>query len=1125
MNNYYKNIVRKLQGVHRKLNHYESFAGLLFSVTAATTLFFFFVLLESFFRFGTETRTALFYTAFGIFALLSLYYFWTPLILSFKKLSERELFETAELVGGKIDAIKDELLNALQLILEKDFASYSKDLVNASFESIYERTKEIDFQEVIDNRKIAQNLRVFLFVIGLSVLTVVSVPALQQGLHRLINYSEDFAVPPKFTFSVFPGNKTVIKGSEVIVKITAHGEQPERIFLNVKEASDSEFREKILTPDSLGAFNFIFKKLNSSFVYFASAQGIESERFKIEVINPPSVKSLELGIIPPAYSKEKSIFQKDNGNIVALKGTTVKLKIESSKSLSGAKVIFSDSSETLMNINGKNAACSFTVAKELSYRVSIKDSSDNFNVNPISYSIKVKEDLFPTLEVISPEAKDLKVVGDEIFPVKLHIGDDYGFSKLYLHHRLSATQFGDEEKEFKTILIPYPKNKTEADIYFNWNLAELYLAVEDVVSFYFEVYDNDFVSGPKSVKSEIYRLRIPSMNEILDEAETAQNEAAEDLEKTLKEAEELKKEIQKINDELKRDEREISWDEKEKIENTVEKFKELENKIKDIQEKLSETQKDLEKNNLLSKETMEKYEELQKLMDELTSDEMKKALEKLQEMMKQMNREQTQDAFKDFQFNEEMFQKSIERTLNLLKRIQIEQKIDELVKRTEEIQKKQDELNKETEQSDLNDQKQNENLQKKQDDISKDLEKLQKEMEDLQKKMDELEDMPKEKMDEISEEMQKQENQKMSEQAQEQMQKMMKNQAMQKQKQVSQNMKKMNQMMMDLQNQMQMQNQMKTLSEMMKMINEAIQLSKTEERLKEETRKLPPNSEDYNRKAEEQSDARDQLDNLMNQLSALAQKTFAVSPEMAKKLGQASMNMEQALQAMHDRNSLLAAQKQGAAMESLNSAANMMHSAMQSMMNPSQSGGGMMSLMQQMQQLSQQQMGLNKMTQMMMQQGKMSPGMQAQMQRLGEQQRMIQKSLEELNKEAQQSGLSKKLSENLDQILKEMKEVVSGLETQQLSDELVHKQERVLSKMLDVQRSINEKDYEKKRESRSGDNFTRKSPEELRQSGQTELDKIRAELLNLSREGYSKDYEELIRKYFEALEKEKEKEK
>ena len=43
----------------------------------------------------------------------------------------------------------------------------------------------------------------------------------------------------------------------------------------------------------------------------------------------------------------------------------------------------------------------------------------------------------------------------------------------------------------------------------------------------------------------------------------------------------------------------------------------------------------------------------------------------------------------NLKFNEDAFQKSIERTINLLKRLQIEQKIDELAKRTEKLSDKQ----------------------------------------------------------------------------------------------------------------------------------------------------------------------------------------------------------------------------------------------------------------------------------------------------------------------------------------------------------------------------------------------------------------------------------------------------
>ena len=85
---------------------------------------------------------------------------------------------------------------------------------------------------------------------------------------------------------------------------------------------------------------------------------------------------------------------------------------------------------------------------------------------------------------------------------------------------------------------------------------------------------------------------------------------------------------------------------------------------------------------------------------------------------------------------------------------------------------------------------------------------------------------------------------------------------------------------------------------------------------------------------------------------------------------------------------------------------------------------------------------------------------------------------------------------------------------------MVQKQERILSKLLDAQRSINERDYEKRRESNSGQNIVRQSPADLNLSLQKEKDKIRDELNRAINEGYTKDYEDLIRKYYEALQKE-----
>jgi predicted metal-dependent hydrolase len=112
------------------------------------------------------------------------------------------------------------------------------------------------------------------------------------------------------------------------------------------------------------------------------------------------------------------------------------------------------------------------------------------------------------------------------------------------------------------------------------------------------------------------------------------------------------------------------------------------------------------------------------------------------------------------------------------------------------------------------------------------------------------------------------------------------------------------------------------------------------------------------------------------------------------------------------------------------------------------------------------------------------------------------------------------LAENLDQIEKEMKEVVTNFQTQKLNDDLVKKQDKILSKLLDAQKSINERDYEKERKSTSGKDFNLTSPPDIILSTEEGRDKLKDELMKSIREGYKKDYEELIKKYFNSLENE-----
>jgi len=188
---------------------------------------------------------------------------------------------------------------------------------------------------------------------------------------------------------------------------------------------------------------------------------------------------------------------------------------------------------------------------------------------------------------------------------------------------------------------------------------------------------------------------------------------------------------------------------------------------------------------------------------------------------------------------------------------------------------------------------------------------------------------------------------------------------------------------------------------------------------------------------------------------------------------------------------------------------------MNAMMQGGGQGMGMAGLMQRLQQMTGKQQGINQGTQQM---GGMSPQQAAEMARLAGEQGMVRKSLEQLAKEAANSGQLSKLLGDLNKIAQDMREVQTDLAQGNVNPETLRKQERILSRMLDSQRSARERDFEKRRKAESGTNVARRSPGAIDLTTQEGRAKLRLDLLRAMEEGYAKDYEELIKKYFEALE-------
>ena len=104
----------------------------------------------------------------------------------------------------------------------------------------------------------------------------------------------------------------------------------------------------------------------------------------------------------------------------------------------------------------------------------------------------------------------------------------------------------------------------------------------------------------------------------------------------------------------------------------------------------------------------------------------------------------------------------------------------------------------------------------------------------------------------------------------------------------------------------------------------------------------------------------------------------------------------------------------------------------------------------------------------------------------------------------------------LDQLGQEMKKVVEDLQKANVNPETIQRQEGILSRMLDAQKSVNRRDYSNKRQSEQGTDVVRKSP--TLPEGFTGDEEGLSEMVRKALdEGYPKQYEKLIRAYFKSI--------
>jgi hypothetical protein len=644
---------------------------------------------------------------------------------------------------------------------------------------------------------------------------------------------------------------------------------------------------------------------------------------------------------------------------------------------------------------------------------------------------------------------------------------------------------------------------------FLWDIGALNIIPGDIVEYFAVVADNDNINGPKIAQSKIYTLRLLSMEEMYQAMEQSENEGFEQLEKALENSREMKEEIEHAINEMRR-KGDLDWTQKRDLQEKAKFNEETIKKLEEAKSKLEEVMSQAEESSLMSLELLQKYSELQKLISEIATPEMLKAFQQLNDALQQADPEKLRQAMEMFQMSQEEMLKKIEKSLEILKQLQLERKLEELAQRAAEMAQRQDDINQK-----IPDEEQVESpeLARKEASLEKDLDEWEQKLEESEKLAAERDSSTANELSQIQEQAQS------LPQEMEQMSSMMKsgqNEASRsKGGRISQKLTQISQELSRIKEEMISRKKAELSEKMLSAVRDLVTISQQQEELKSASSNLSTRSPQFRDQASLQAGIAEGLEKVTNKLFELSQQTFFVTPEIGKSLGQASAIMQTALSNYTERNPRGVTPQQMKAMESINQAAVQVLDAI-SQMQGSASSTGFSELMEKLQQMAGQQASLNQDTQSLMMpmpgEGGMSMEQMAAMGRLAAQQRALQKAMQEAAEQAQQLG---KVLGDLGQAAQNMGEVADSLEDRNVGERTLKLQERILSRLLDAQKSVRTQKVSRERQSRTGEDMSRRSP------GEIPLDQLeeqmRRDILRAMKEGYSPDYQKLIQDYFRTI--------
>jgi hypothetical protein len=927
-------LIQKLDEFIRRYYKNQLVRGALYSTGILLAAFLSVVLIEYFGEFNQLIRGLLFFTFLGASLFITGKYIALPL-LKLNRIGHRISYdEAAAIIGSHFSNVQDKLLNVLQL-RNHQALNGSEELLLAGINQKISELSPVPFATAIDLTENRKYLRYVLPLLLVTTLIAILWPQIiSRSTTRLVNYSTYYEKVMPFTFNILNKELKGMQARDFKLELKISGNEiPDEVFITM---NGIQYR---LEKDNKINFHYTFTNLQSSIPFQLVAAGYTSREYKLEVLPIPTLLQYNVQLIYPSYLNKPNETIANTGDLQIPQGTKVNWTFNT-RNTDIIRLRFADSSATPRMLGESQFTYSRRFFQNNHYSILPVNSFLPQGADSVSYGIQVIPDQYPFIEV-----SDKK---DSLNPKNIYfsgqIKDDHGFSKLnFIFKAFAHDTLGNAVEKSGSSPVGFAKGGTAQPYFFFFDASTYNLEPGDKVEYYFEVFDNDGVNGPKSSKTQLMVFKAPTKDEINAMTSKNNSEIKKDLEESIKKARQLQKDVNELSKKIN-DKKQLGYEEKKKLEDILKKQQELESKINEAKQENEANNKQQNEFSPTEESILEKQKQLEQLFENIMTPEMKKLFDELNAMLEKLDKNQVQEKLDELNLNNKDIEKELDRNLEAFKQLEVQQKMQQAIDKLDELQKKEEELSKQTEgkkenedPSDKKNEKENKNsenkkddaasLEKKQEEIKKEFEELKKELSDIEQKNKELEEpnkLPdnKEKQDAISEEMQK---------SSEQLGKNNKKSAAKSQKSAAEKMQEMKEQMEQAMMEEEEKEEGENAKSLRQILENLLNLSFAQEQLIKDLAKTRIDNPKYAEIPRGQNKLREESRLIEDSLLALSKRAPQISALVNRSISSINQNMEKTVKALSDRNTGDGSMRMQSTMKSVNDLAVLLNESLEQM--------------------------------------------------------------------------------------------------------------------------------------------------------------------------------------------------